>query len=112
MLPLRTCGGRQLCCLEAACALRSLSAKTNKPEPKQAASQCTLVCDVIAMAVRRVLKGQGSLDHFVKTLKPIMEPKLAKTRKRQAVKQSVCQLRGLLDIKAELGLASPLPGPG
>ncbi len=64
------------------------------------------------MTVCRVLKGQGSLDHFVKSLKPIMEPKLAKTRKRQAVKQSVCQLRDLLDLRSDLGLASPVPESG
>ena len=66
--------------------------------------------DASATIVCRVLKGQGSLDHFVKSLKPIMEPKLAKTRKRQAPKQSVCKLRDLLDIKSELGLASPVAG--
>ena len=46
----------------------------------------------------------------MKSLKPIMEPKLAKTRKRQAPKQHVTQLRDLLDIKSELGIVSPVAG--
>ena len=61
---------------------------------------------------RRVLKGQGFLDHFMKNSKPIMEPKIAKKPKTKAVEKKKKKKLTMSDLAAinlaELGFD---PGP-